>query len=80
MISLLPRAIRSAFEGGGAAAQGVDLLAIALLVVLLAEYDLLRVYFGRDTLKRLRPFGIAVVPLIIAFAVVIAHRWRQLSR
>lgn len=80
VISLLPRAIRSLFEGAGGAAQWVDFVTIALLAVLLLEYDLLRACFGRNTGKRLRPFGIAIAPLLIAFVVVIAHRWRQLSR
>jgi hypothetical protein len=78
--SLLPRAIDSLLEGGGSAAQRIDLVMIAALGLLLLECDLLRAYFGQRTLNRLRPFGIAIVPLSIAVVIVIANRWNELSR
>jgi hypothetical protein len=80
MSSLLPRVTHALVEGGGNAAQRVDLVIIGLLGLLLLEYDLLRAYLGGSTLNRLRPFGIAIVPLLIVCAIVIAHRWRELSR
>jgi hypothetical protein len=45
--SVLPRAIDSLLEGGGSAAQRIDLVMIAALGLLLLEYDLLRAYFGQ---------------------------------
>lgn len=56
----------------------VDLVMIAALAFLLIEYDVLRVYFSRPALERLKPFGIAIAPLAISFAIVIASRWSQL--
>jgi hypothetical protein len=53
---------------------------IAALGLLLLEYDLLRAYLGRSTPRSLRLFGIAIVPLSIAFVIVIVHRWYELSR
>ncbi len=78
--SLLPRVAESLVEAGGNAAQRVDLVMIGLLGLLLLEYDLLRAYFGENTLNRLRPLGIVIAPLLIASAFVIAQRWRELSR
>lgn len=80
MTSLLPRAAQSLLEAGGNTVQRIDLVVMGLLGLLLLEYDLLRAYLGASTLNRLRPFGIAVAPLLIGCAIVIAHRWRQLSR
>ncbi len=80
MTSLLPRAVQSLLEAGGSAVQRVDLVIMGLLGVLLLEYDLLRAFFGGQTFNRLRPFGIAIVPLVFGCAIVIVHRWRQFSR
>jgi hypothetical protein len=78
--SLLPRAVQSFLEAGGNAVQRVDLVIMGVLGLLLLEYDLLRAYFGGSTFSRLRPFGIAIVPLLFGCAIVIVHRWRQFSR
>jgi hypothetical protein len=80
MTSLLPGVVHSLVEGGGALARRVDLVIIGVLGLLLLEYDLLRVYFGGGIANRLRPMGIAIGPLLVAVIVVIAHRWRVLSR
>ena len=52
----------------------VDLVVAFLLLVLLVEWDLVRVG-GRG---RLRPFGAPAVALLFTFAIAIVFRWREL--
>jgi hypothetical protein len=80
MTSLLPGVVQSLVDGGGDLARRVDLVVIGVLGFLLLEYDLLRVFLRRGFARRLRPLGIAIGPLLLAAIVVIAHRWRVLSR
>jgi hypothetical protein len=77
--SLLPEVTHSLVEGGGKTGTRIDLVVIGVLGLLLLEYDLLRAYFRGTTPNRLRPFGIAIAPLLIAMTIVIIHRWRELS-
>jgi hypothetical protein len=79
MTSLAPEIVRRLTESGGQPVQRLDLVMIGLLGILLLEYDVLRTYFGSGNSSRLRPFGIAIAPLAIAFVVVIATRWTDLS-
>lgn len=80
MTSLLPATVHSFLETGGKAVQRADLVILALLGLLLLEYDLLRARFAEGVGSRLRPLGIAVAPLVVGGGIVIGHRWRQLSR
>jgi hypothetical protein len=77
--SLLPDAVESFLETGGAALQRVDLVIMGVVALLLLEYDVLRGQLGENSRERLRPLGVALVPLVVACGIVIAHRWRQLS-
>jgi len=52
----------------------VDVVAIALLFVLLLEWELLRAYFGQERRLRLDVLGSTVVPLLAAFAVIVTVR------
>jgi hypothetical protein len=52
----------------------VDAVAMALLVVLLVEYEVLRVYFGPSARMRLRALQVVVPPLLVAFAVIVVVR------
>jgi hypothetical protein len=78
MTALLPHAARALVDGGGIMARRVDLVVIGVLGLLLLEYDLLRTFSGDRSPKHLRPLGIAIAPLLLAVAIVIAHRWQQL--
>lgn len=75
MTSTLPQASRDLIGDHG---QRLDLVVIALLILLLIEYDIFRVYFPRVPSERLKPFAIALAPLVIAFTIVIASRWWEL--
>lgn len=52
----------------------VDLVAITLLLVLLLEWELLRAYFGQKRRLRLDVLAGTVVPLLVAFAVIVTVR------
>jgi hypothetical protein len=49
-------------------------VAIALLFVLLLEWELLRAYLGRERRLRLNALAGTVVPLLAAFAVIVTVR------
>jgi hypothetical protein len=55
-------------------AERVDAIAVVLLIVLLVEQELLRVYAGGVAGARPRSFDVAVVPLLLAFALVVIVR------
>jgi hypothetical protein len=78
--SLFPSAVHSFLQTGGRSVERVDLVILALLGLLLLEYDLLRARFAEGIGSRLGPLGIAIAPLLVGGAIVIGHRWRQLSR
>ena len=78
MTAVFNEASRTILERGGVVAQAVDLVAIVLLAVLLAEYDLLRVYLAPPASERLKSLGIGIAPLLFAFAIVITSRWLEL--
>lgn len=78
MTSTLPEVSGDAIARDPTLALRLDLVVIALLIVLLLEYDIVRVYFPRRPYERLKPFGVALVPLTIAFAIVVASRWWEL--
>jgi len=52
----------------------VDVFAIALLFVLLLEWELLRAYIGQQRRLRLDVLAGTVVPLLAAFAVIVTVR------
>jgi hypothetical protein len=52
----------------------VDVVAIALLFVLLLEWELLRAYLGQARRLRLDVLAGTVVPLLAAFAVIVTVR------
>jgi hypothetical protein len=52
----------------------VDVVAIALLFVLLFEWELVRAYLGRERRLRLDVLAGTVVPLLAAFAVIVTVR------
>jgi hypothetical protein len=55
-------------------ARGLDLVAVLLFVVLLAEAEIVRAYIGPRRSGRLLPLGIAIVPLCLVFVLVILVR------
>lgn len=57
----------------------VDVTAIVLLLVLLVEQEVVRAYGGASAGSRVRALGVGVVPLALAFAVIVVSRtvgWR----
>ena len=60
-------------------AAAVDGVAVVLLVVLLVEQELIRAYVGAEARWNVRPLAVAVVPLVLAFVVIVVSRalgWR----
>jgi hypothetical protein len=55
-------------------ARSIDLVAVLLLVVLLAEVEIVRAYMGSRRSRRLLPLGIAIVPLCLVFVLVVLVR------
>lgn len=55
-------------------ALGVDVIAVALLIFLLVEQELVRSYIGPSARSRIRPLGIALAPLLLAFGAIVVLR------
>lgn len=55
-------------------ALAVDATAVALLIALLIEQELIRAYFAEPRGIRLQAFGIIIVPLFVVFVVVVGLR------
>jgi len=65
---------------GGDVPVQLDVILAVLLLALLAEGEILRAYFGAGRAgTSLRVLRVAVAPLVVAFALVIAARWIELS-
>lgn len=73
MINELTARLLSSNDYGGLSTR-VDVIAIALLAVLLMERELLRAYVGPSIHFRLHPLAIASAPLIVAFALIVVVR------
>jgi hypothetical protein len=52
----------------------VDAIVIVLLLVLLAEQELVRAYLGDAATARLRPLWIVLAPLLAAFVLIVLVR------
>jgi hypothetical protein len=76
---MFTQASREIVERAGELGQSVHLIAIALLVVLLVEYDLLRAYFPARRSQAPKALGTAIVPLLIVFVIIVLSRWWQLQ-
>ncbi len=61
-------------ELGGPTAVSAGVVAIVLLIVLLAEHELLRVADREILRKRKRFIAVAVVPLLVACGIVVVAR------
>jgi hypothetical protein len=48
----------------------VDAIAVVLLILLLAEVEVIRAYAGDRAQPRVRLFAVAIAPLILAFALI----------
>ena len=57
-----------------ALATGIEVIVLALLVVLLVEYELVRAYRGQGASTVLRSFEPFIPPLLIAFVAIVAAR------
>jgi len=65
---------------GGDVSLHLDVVMVVLLLALLVEGEVLRAYFGAQRAgTALRVFQVALAPLVVAFALVIAARWIELS-
>lgn len=62
----------------GAISTSLGVIAVVLLLVLLIERVLLDAYAGERLGERLRAFNIAVLPLLIALAVIVIMRFIQI--
>jgi hypothetical protein len=58
----------------GPASAHVDATLIVLLLVLLAEQELVRAYLGDAATARLRPLWIVLAPLLAAFVLIVLVR------
>ncbi len=81
MSSTLTEAARELLRArGGAVPVQLDVILVVLLLALLVEGEVLRAYFGAQGARTaLRVFQVALAPLVVAFALVIAARWIELS-
>ncbi len=61
-----------------ALATTLDVIAVLLLIVLLVEQELVRAYFGGAGRSRVKPLGIAITPLVLAFVVIAVARAKGL--
>lgn len=59
-------------------ARGIDVVAVLLLLVLLAEAEIIRAYVGPRKPSRLLPLGVAIVPLCLVFVLVVVVRAKGL--
>jgi hypothetical protein len=59
-------------------ALGIDIVAVVLLLVLVAEAEIVRAHMGSRRPARLLPFGVALVPLCLVFVLVILARAKGL--
>lgn len=55
-------------------ALAVDLIAILLLLILTIEVELIRAYAGPSRRVRLHAFGVAILPLFVAFVFIVVSR------
>ena len=79
MSSTLTEATRELLRArGGDVPLHLDVIMVVLLLALLVEGEVLRAYFGAQS-TALRVFQVALAPLVVAFALVIAARWIELS-
>ncbi|MBA3384568.1 MAG: hypothetical protein H0T20_07945, partial [Actinobacteria bacterium] len=56
----------------------IDVVATALLVILLIESELLSAYFGSAVAARRRVLGVSIMPLLLIFAVIVFARTTSL--
>jgi len=59
-------------------ATRIDVVATALLVILLIESELLSAYLGSAVAVRRRVLGVSIVPLLLIFAVIVFARTTSL--
>lgn len=59
-------------------ATRIDVVATALLVILLIESELLSAYLGSAVAARRRVLGVSIVPLLLIFAVIVFARTTSL--
>jgi hypothetical protein len=66
-------------SGGGSPRHAVaPIVFITVLVLLLVERELVRAWSGRAARSAIPVFAIAVVPLLVAFAIVITLRFAEI--
>jgi len=65
---------------GGDVPLQLDIILVVLLLVLLVEGEILRAYLGAQRARTsMRVLQVAAAPLVVAFGLVIAARWIELS-
>jgi CHASE2 domain-containing sensor protein len=55
-------------------APGIDVVAVLLLLVLLAEVEIVGAYLGSRRTGRLLPLAVAIVPLCLVFVLIVLVR------
>ena len=53
----------------------IDIVLVCLVIVLLAESELLRVRFATRPPKAVRAIAAPIVALVVSFVIVVAQRW-----
>lgn len=81
MSSTLTDATRELLRArGGDVPLQLDIILVVLLLVLLVEGEILRAYLGAQRARTsMRVLQVAAAPLVVAFGLVIAARWIELS-
>ncbi len=81
MSSILTDATRELLRArGGDVPLQLDVILVVLLLVLLVEGEILRAYLGAQRARTsMRVLQVAAAPLVVAFGLVIAARWIELS-
>jgi hypothetical protein len=80
MISLvLDTAGRAVHAHASSRAAGIGVIAVALVIVLIVERELLRGYGDAASEARLRAMMPVVLPLLVAFAVILGARFGRFA-
>lgn len=58
--------------------RSLDAIAVLLLLVLLVEGELIRTYTERGRRVDLRPLGVAILPLLLCFVLIVVVRATRL--
>ncbi len=76
MSSTVTHAVQALFDSGSyrSLARTLDVIVTLLLFLLLVEAEVLRAYEGARNRVRLHVLGVAVLPLLLAFVLIVTVR------